>query len=66
MKAFLAVDENGDGILTLEEIQKLASVAGIHITQDDISQFKQIVDCPERGLLKGKCVYQVSYQKRPL
>ena len=66
MKAFAAVDENGDGILTLEEIQKLAFVAGIQITQEDMAQFKQIVGCPDRGLLKDKCVYQVSYQKRPL
>ena len=63
-KAFLAVDENGDGILTLEEIQKLAFVAGIQITQEDIAEFKKMIGCPCRGSLKDKCVYQVSYQRR--
>ena len=62
-KAFDAVDKNGDGILSLDEIQNLASVGGIQITQDDIAEFKKIIGCPCRGLLKDMCVYQVGNQR---
>ena len=61
-KAFAAVDEDGDGVLTLQEVETLAFVAGKQITQEDVAKFKKIIGCPDRGLLKDKCVYQVSCQ----
>ena len=60
IKAFAAVDENGDGILTLEEIQKLAFVAGIQITQKDMAQFKKIVGW---GAYLDACLMHVSIGK---
>lgn len=58
-KAFEVLDENGDGFLAPDEIEKFAAKTGIPITQEDIGKLKKILDNPKRGLLRNRFVYQV-------